>query len=251
MAIRELAGLTWEDVRDMDRPHTVALLAVGALEAHGPHLPLATDVIIAEHMAQAAAARLEREGFAVLLLPSLPFSPAPFGVGFPGTVSIAPETLTALLVDLARDCTRQSYAALGIANAHLDPAHLRALAAATARCAEERLLPLACPDLSVKPWATRLTDEFKSGACHAGQFEGSIVLAARPDLVRDQVRRALPSNPRSLSRAIRDGAQRFEDAGGPAAYFGSPAAATAEEGRHTIETLGNILAEAVLHGLNR
>ena len=47
MAIRELADLTWEEVRDADRARTVAVLPVGALEAHGPHLPLATDVLIA------------------------------------------------------------------------------------------------------------------------------------------------------------------------------------------------------------
>ena len=43
MAIRELAELTWEDVRDLDRSRTVAVLPVGAVEAHGPHLPLGTD----------------------------------------------------------------------------------------------------------------------------------------------------------------------------------------------------------------
>ena len=45
MAIRELADLTWEEVRDLDRPRTVALLPMGAVEAHGPHLPLGTDTV--------------------------------------------------------------------------------------------------------------------------------------------------------------------------------------------------------------
>jgi creatinine amidohydrolase len=71
------------------------------------------------------------------------------------------------------------------------------------------------------------------------------VLAERPGLVRDAIRAALPPNPASLSRAIRDGKQSFEEAGGSRAYFGSPAQATAEEGRATIETLGAILEEAV------
>ncbi|PYP28235.1 MAG: creatininase, partial [Gemmatimonadetes bacterium] len=88
--------------------------------------------------------------------------------------------------------------------------------------------------------------EFRSGACHAGRYESSIVLAARPELVRDAIRRALPSNPRSLSAAIRSGQTSFEEAGGPRAYFGSPADAGADEGVRTIEILGAILAEAVL-----
>jgi creatinine amidohydrolase len=56
---------------------------------------------------------------------------------------------------------------------------------------------------------------------------------------------ALPPNPASLSRAIREGKMEFEEAGGPRAYFGYPAQATAEEGRATIEVLGAILDEAV------
>ncbi len=75
---------------------------------------------------------------------------------------------------------------------------------------------------------------------------GSLVLAARPDLVRDEVRRALPPNPASLSDAIRAGRSSFEEAGGPQAYFGDPAAATADEGKETLKILGQILADAVL-----
>ena len=202
MAIRELAELTWEQVRDLDRSRTVAVLPVGALEAHGPHLPLATDVIIALAMARAGAASLGARGVGVVLLPALPFTAAPFGAGFTGTLSVTAATVTALIVDLARELTRHGFAALAIANAHLDPAHLGALADAAARARNERLLPIVCPDVSRKPWASRLTEEFRSGACHAGRYEGSIVLAERPDLVRDDVRIGLPPVPSSLATAI-------------------------------------------------
>jgi creatinine amidohydrolase len=104
---------------------------------------------------------------------------------------------------------------------------------------------VAFPNLTTRPWALRLSEEFKSGACHAGQFETSVVLAECPDQVREATRTALPPNPASLSRAILDGKQRFEEAGGPRAYFGFPAQATSEEGRSTIEVLGMILDEAV------
>jgi hypothetical protein len=66
---------------------------------------------------------------------------------------------------------------------------------------------------------------------------------------RADVRRALPANPRSLSVAIAEGKLSFEDAGGPRAYFGDPAAASAEEGRERIAALGEILADAVLEVL--
>src|SRR5574341_912911 len=201
----ELAACTWEEIRDLDRARAVAILPVGAVEAHGPHLPLATDVVIAEGMAKAGAARLAARGLPVLLLPPLAYTAAGFAEGFPGTVSLQGATVTALLVDVAKNLTRQGFGALALANAHLDPAHLDSLAAAIAAAGQQRLLPVVFPDISKKPWGSRLTDEFKSGACHAGQFESSIVLAERPELVRDAVRRELAPNPRSLSQAIRDG----------------------------------------------
>lgn len=249
MAVRELADLTWEEVRDLDRERTVAVLPSGAIEAHGPHLPIGADVIIAQAMARAGAARLEAMGLGAVLLPVCPFAAAPFAGEFPGTLSVGAPAVTALLVDLARELTRQRFAALAIANAHLDPAHLGALGEAARRAREERLLPIVFPDVSRKPWALRLTEEFRSGACHAGRYEGSIVLAARPDLVREGIRKGLPANPASLSTAIRSGAKTFAEAGGPRAYFGWPADATAEEGEATIETLGAILAEAVMQAL--
>jgi creatinine amidohydrolase len=134
---------------------------------------------------------------------------------------------------------------LAIANAHLDPDHLASIEAAVNQIRRGPRLRVAFPNLVIKPWALRLSDEFKSGACHAGQFETSIVLAERPDLVREATMAALPPNPASLSRAIREGKMEFEEAGGPRAYFGYPAQATAEEGRATIEALGAILDEAV------
>src|SRR3989441_12952307 len=62
MPVHELAQLTWEEVRDLDREHTLVVLPVGAIEAHGPHLPLDTDVVIATAMARAGARRLAAPG---------------------------------------------------------------------------------------------------------------------------------------------------------------------------------------------
>ena len=244
--LHELAELTYEDVQDLDRARTVAVLPVGAIEAHGPHLPLATDVVIAQAMARAGAAALEARGVPTVLLPALPYASAPFAAGFAGTLSISPQTVTALIVDLASELTRHGFAGLAIANAHLDPAHLGALTAAVTAASERKLLPVACPDLTRRRWADRLTEEFRTGACHAGRYESSVVLAERPELVREPLRVALEPNPASLVTAIREGAASFEAAGGPRAYFGWPADASAEEGRATVAALGEILADAVV-----
>jgi creatinine amidohydrolase len=249
MAFRELSEMTWEEVRELDRSRTIAVLPVGAIEAHGPHLPLSTDVVIAQGMARVGAARLVAAGHQAVVLPALPFTAAPFGAGFAGTLSVGAEAVTALVLDLARELTRHGFAALAIANAHLDPTHLRSLSDAVERAREGGLLPIAWPNLTRQPWAGRLTEEFQSGACHAGRFEGSIVLAECPELVHADTAAQLAPNPASLSTAIREGRQTFAEAGGPRAYFGAPAEATAQEGRATLEVLGQILEEAVTEAL--
>jgi creatinine amidohydrolase len=243
--VQPLAAMTWEEAREVAGPGSAAILPVGAIEAHGPHLPLETDVIIAQAMARSGAALLAARGSRVVVLPPLSYTAAAFAQGFSGTVSLRPETVTATVLDIAGSLTRQGFGVLAIANAHLDPGHLASLEAAVSAIRRDFGLAVAFPNLAAKPWALRLGDEFKSGACHAGQFETSVVLAERPELVRDATRAALPANPTSLSRAIRDGKQSFEEAGGARAYFGFPAQATAAEGRSTIEVLGSILDEAV------
>ena len=125
--MQPLAAMTWEEVRDAAGPTSVAVLPVGAIEAHGPHLPLETDVIIAQAMARAGAARLEASGHRVVVLPPLAYTTALFARGFAGTVSLRPETVVATLLDIARSLAQHGFAALGVANAHLDPAHLAAL----------------------------------------------------------------------------------------------------------------------------
>jgi creatinine amidohydrolase len=243
--VQPLAALTWEEARGAAGPKSAAVLPVGAIEAHGPHLPLETDVIIAQAMARAGGARLAARGLSVVVLPPLAYTTARFAYGFAGTLSLRTETVTATVVDIADSLSWHGFGLLAIANAHLDPAHLASLEAAANTIRRDLGLAVAFPNLAAKPWAPRLGDEFRSGACHAGQFETSVVLAERPDQVRREIMVGLPANPASLSRAIRDGKLSFEEAGGDRAYFGFPAQATAEEGRATVEVLGAILDEAV------
>lgn len=238
--------MTWEEVRDLDRGLAVFVLPVGAVEAHGPHLPLGADVVISEAMARAGAARLAAAGRIPVLLPSLHYTAARFAAEHPGTLSMPPEIVTGTIVGIARALEAQGFGLLAIANSHLDPVHLASLKSAADACGVSGRIRIVFPDLTRKPWALRLGEEFRSGACHAGRYETSVVMAEEPDQVRDDLRAGLAANPASLSVAIRDGKKTFAEAGGPAAYFGDPAAATSEEGHATVETLGAILAEAVL-----
>jgi len=250
MPVHSLAAMTWPEVRDLAGDRTVAVLPTGAIEAHGPHLPLATDVIIAEAMARTGGEYLSHRGFQVVLLPPLVMSAAPFAAEFPGTLNAPAEATTMIVAGIVRNLAAHGIHIIAIANAHHDPAHVEALRrAASELCAAVRHVVIVFPDLTRRRWAARLTAEFQSGACHGGRYEGSIVLAERPDLVRTEVMAALVANPRSLVDAIRGGQATFTAAGGPDAFFGCPAEATPEEGRATIATLGAILADAVEEAL--
>ena len=104
------ADLPWTEIRDAlagDAP-VVAILPLGAIEAHGPHLPLGTDVIISDGMAKRAAKALEAEGIRALVLPALAYAPAEYAAEFAGTISIGAATAAALLLDIARSRTNEA-----------------------------------------------------------------------------------------------------------------------------------------------
>lgn len=242
----KLGELPWTAVRaaiDSGRP-VVAILPCGAVEAHGPHLPLVTDVIISDGMADRAAALLNASGVTTFVLPSLAYAPAHYAEEFAGTISIRAETARAVMLDIAVSLRAQGFACLAIANSHFDPANV-AMLRAFASDAQERGIVIAFPDFTRRALAQSLTEEFASGACHAGQFETSLVLADRPELVNDGIRAGLAGNAASLVTAFSQGARTFSEAGGPDAYFGYPADATSAEGDATSKAMAEALAAAV------
>jgi creatinine amidohydrolase len=237
------AHCAWTDLRELvDRePNCVLILPIGSTEAHGPHLPLNTDVIIAEEMAVRAARMLEARGEKALVLPPVAYSVADFSEGFPGSVSIRAETATALVTDILNSLVKQGFKRIAIANAHLEPAHIATLRAACEAVKADAGVEIAFPDVTRQRWAQMLTEEFQSGACHAGQYESSLVMSARPELVREEIRLALKPKLVSLSQAIRAGARSFTEIGGDQAYFGAPAAASVEEGDRVFDVLAGMI----------
>src|SRR5271155_5358778 len=94
----------------------VAILPCGATEAHGPHLPLNTDVIISETMAARALPMLERRGYVAAILPALAYMPAEYARAFPGTVTVSAATAKTLMLDIAMSVKAQGFSCLALAN---------------------------------------------------------------------------------------------------------------------------------------
>lgn len=243
----ELAQNTWPQIKAAleGGAKVVAILPCGATEAHGKHLPLNTDVIISDGMAAYALPGLEDAGVRAFVLPSLAYAPAEYAAAFAGTISISAPAAAGVIYDIAKALKSQRFACLAIANSHFDPANVMMLRDVAARIEGELKLPVAFPDFTRRKLAQTLTDEFKYGACHAGQFETSLVMASRPELVDEAERVASPDNPASLTEAFAKNAKTFEQAGGPQAYFGFPRGATQAEGVKTYEALAAALVDAI------
>jgi creatinine amidohydrolase len=240
-----VAEMSWSEVDEALKDRPVAILPVGAVEAHGPHLPLNTDTVIATEMARRGAAKLKEQGVHALILPPVYFTVAEFGASFAGTLSVPPETALALLRDVCIAASKK-FRAVAIANIHLEPAHIESLKAAIEQ-ANKAGASVCWADITKKRWVENLGEAFKQGD-HAGAFETSLMMAVAPEKVRERERISLPPMD-GLMGALKKGAKNFVDAGSEDAYFGDPTAASSEDGESHFEALAEILRLSVMEHL--
>ena len=231
----------------------VVLLPVGSVEPHGPHMSLATDTVISVGAAKAAAFKPQaanpNEGglsqLVPVIAPSIPYGVTECAAAFPGAVSIPAQALTSMIGAVVDGYLRAGAAHVCVINNHLEPAQDAAVSAVMN--GRERV-SVACP--LQRSWARTLSSEFKSGECHAGQYETSIILACDPSLVDSTIRESLPVVPISLAEKLGAGISDFQEMGLSQAYAGSPAAATAEEGVKTLDALAAMVVGQVTAGFS-
>ncbi|MCA9706918.1 MAG: creatininase family protein [Myxococcales bacterium] len=178
------------------------------------------------------------------------FGPLHYGVtdwaaSFRGTTTISAEVIHGLVLQACLQARSMGFARVAITNAHLEPGHIGTLRAVAERFEAQTGEPLVFSDKTRRRNAQRLTAEFASGSCHAGQYETSLVLAIRPELVKQDVAAALPEHVVALHEHIARGAKDFAECGVDRAYCGNPAGATAAEGERSLEILSDMVVEAV------
>jgi creatinine amidohydrolase/Fe(II)-dependent formamide hydrolase-like protein/7-cyano-7-deazaguanine synthase in queuosine biosynthesis len=180
--------LTWPEARERFRQVDIALLPVGAIEQHGPHLPLDTDAFDADYLAQRVAEACSDPK--PLVLPNIPYGVSYHHTDFQGTVSIANDTLARLVYDIGMSVAHNGIKKLVVINGHggNSPALNHA-----AQMINRDAHIFVCVDTGETSDVDIYALVDTPNDVHAGEIETSTSLAIRPHLVKmDQCQKEVP-----------------------------------------------------------
>ncbi len=239
MGALRLDTLTWPEVRDAQAAgRNTVVMALGATEQHGPHLPLATDALIGDHLAAEIAERLD-----AFVAPTLRIGCSAHHLAFPGTMSIGEATFGAVVADVVESFRRGGFRRLVLLPTH--GGNFGPLAAAL-----ERISPVdgievqALTDLGALLAIAQLgADEhgvpLPAGGLHAGEWETSMLRTIHPELEHPERRAAgfVGSPEQALGTLFEAGV----DALAPNGVIGDPTAADAAHGRRYWERVVEIV----------
>lgn len=226
--------------------NALAVLPVGSLEQHGPHLPVITDTRTAWEISIRAARLAAAQGQQVLVLPGMWTGMSEHHLPFGGTISLNFAEFRGVLSGVARSLRAIGFGRLLLVNGHggnIDP-----LAVAARELAVEYGLPI----VSCTPWhvaaeaVAKLLDK-QTGPQHACEAETSVMLAMTPDTVhKDKFEEAVRQAPAPV--AARAGYSRFwsfSERAPATGVKGDPRAGTAEKGEKLLDTMAAALAGAM------
>lgn len=237
-----LAEHTWTDVkRAIEDGTRTAIVGIGAVEQHGPHLPLNMDAIDADEMSRRIAAALGD----ALAAPSIRPGCSEHHMAFPGTISLREETLRALVRDYCTSLDHHGFEHVVLVPTHggnFDP--VDEIVAEITDDLDAN--PIALTDLD---WHMELLNEGLSEAgvdyhepvIHAGAAETSMVLATEPDLVRTDRLEVGREGEILTDRLLEEGF----DSLAPEGVLGDPRKATADAGEAIFELVTEAYVEEI------
>lgn len=257
MAYRIWSELSAVEMEALADDATVALLPVGAIEQHGPHLPTGTDTILAEGIALEAARRVTQAQ--VLLLPAVSVAKSDEHLGFPGVLTLDAATLQAVLMQIGRSVLRSGVRRLVFLNAHGGNVPVLQIVARALRIEAEMFCVTAGWMSMGYPPGLIAEEELRDGI-HGGQVETAAMLHLRPDLVSmDAARDFVPAS-REVAEA-NDVLRLLGPVGtgwtmadlNPAGAAGNASLATPEMGKalveHAAQRYATLLEEVAQHAI--
>src|SRR5215210_6028494 len=180
-----LQRMTYPQVRSLAARTDLALLPVGPPEAHGPHLPVGTDLIAAGELCERAAWELAARGTECLIAPLLPYCLAEVASLFPGTITVRAAVVAALVADICQGLAHSGFGRTLIVSGHAEGENLAALRDGAGQAGETGAL------VEVSRWYEGalpgllylLKEEHPEHDIHAGEWETALVLLRAPELV--------------------------------------------------------------------
>jgi creatinine amidohydrolase len=241
----EWRKLRADQLRELAAKDAVVILPLGALEQHGPHLPVEVDSMLGEQVAIRTARLMQARGVAVAVLPMLWTGVSEHHMSFGGTITLDLPTYCAVVEGICRSAMRHGFRRIVLLNAH--GGNENAL-----RCLTDELTPkLGIPIVQFTYWyaaaeaiAAILTTQ--TGLRHACEAETSMMMAVRPELVAtDRIPLAKANRSPDVSDIVGGGVYRWRTiaAMSSSGVIGNPEAATPEKGLRLFEEVAATLAE--------
>lgn len=251
---------TAPDIKDIGAAEgSVAVVPVGSVEQHGDHLPVGTDTILADAAAHAGAEQAD-DDIPVIITPPIWTGLSPHHLEFGGTITLTVETMLSVLRDVAASILDNGFDAVFFLNGH--GGNMALLSTAVTQIGHEfpdtQILGLTYFQLA-GPVVEEYRESELGGMAHGGEFETSLMLHFRPDLVEDdQMEAEYMNDPYDLRRK-----DLFE--GGPLSVYrpfsaysdsgaiGDPELGSAEKGLAVLDHLAEELAILLraIHEQNR
>lgn len=244
---RNFADLRVTEVPKELTPNSIVLQPIGAVEQHGPHLPLSVDLVIADAAAVAVADRYGQE-LDLWLLPAMAISKSNEHAGFPGSLSLRASTMLDVLGDIGRGVAATPAKRFVFLNGHGGNSSLLNVACRELRHDHDLLTFLMHPFVPPDQGGRSTASESELGmGIHAGHDETSVMLHLRPDLVDMTVATRNVPDHLSENSYVRFGgmtsfgwlARDF----GPHGHIGDPTEATAEAGAQLFDKAVELLGE--------
>jgi len=236
--------LTWTDIRDLpDKENAVIIQPVGAIEQHGPHLPLVVDAAIGMAVLGRALEKLE-PAISAYALPSLNYGKSNEHWHFPGTITLSASTLIAVLTEVATSLYRAGFRKLVLMNSHGGQPEIMQIVARDLHQQHEDFLVFPLFTWRVPNNAAKfLSAKEKELGIHAGDAETSLLLSILPDQVHmERATAEYPPTPPSDSLLSMEGKLPFawttRDLS-RSGVIGDPTTATKEKGDRILDSVSD------------
>ncbi len=224
--------MTTVEVKESLDEYSVAILPLGAIEEHGPHLPLSTDCIQPEFVAMEVADRLN-----AYVLPILKYGQCSSTKNFPGTITLRYETLTMIVEDIIGELYRTGFRNVVVLSGHAGRVHMTAIKQAATRVLEKHDMKImVLSDYDIAYIMDEIEIPVNDG--HAGMIETSRIMALRPDLVKGTAESHHPNFPEF--RVLKHPERFF-----PSGVMGDPQLANKEFGERANKIIVERLVELI------